>query len=109
MEELERDLISQRNVVPIAPPPGLSKPPAAMRLEDIERDLTTSNPGVGSTSSFPVVTLGLGRGQPQPNPFTSQVRRHDYGLKILSYLLAWYQRCSTTSTYESSNSRAGLV
>lgn len=77
MEELERDLISQRNVVPIAPPPGLSKASVAMRLEDIERDLTTSNPGVGSTSSFPVATLGLGRGQPQPSPFTNQVRRRD--------------------------------
>lgn len=73
MEELERDLISQRSVVPIAPPSGLSK--SAVRLEDIERDLTASNPTVGSTSSFPVVTLGLGRGQPQPSPFTNQVRK----------------------------------
>lgn len=74
MEELERDLISQRNIVPIAPPPGLSKPSSVVRLEDIERDLTTSNPGMSTTSSFPVVTLGVGQGQPQPNLFTHQVR-----------------------------------
>jgi hypothetical protein len=83
VEELERDLISQRNAVPLAPPAGVGKPSPALRLEDVERDLTTSNPGVGTTSSFPGVTLGLGRGQPQPSPFPHQVSRPDVGdLKI---------------------------
>lgn len=95
VEELERDLISQRNIVPIAPPPGLSKPSSVIRLEDIERDLTTSKPGVGTTSSFPVVTLGLGQGQPQPSRFTPQVRQPNIWVsKILNCLGLLKQWCS---------------
>ncbi|KAJ9600157.1 hypothetical protein L9F63_009567 [Diploptera punctata] len=63
VEELERDLISQRNAAAAAKTPGQNKTPG-MRLEDVQRDLTTSN-----SSSFPVVSLGLGRGQPQPGSF----------------------------------------
>lgn len=72
VEELERDLISQQNAVSSAPPAGLSKPSSALRLEDVERDLKTSNADVGTSSTFPVVTFGLGRGHPQP--FAHQVR-----------------------------------
>ncbi|XP_069691464.1 protein PAT1 homolog 1 isoform X2 [Periplaneta americana] len=67
VEEVERDLILQRTTAPIAPPPGISKPSLALHLEDVERDLATS-----TASNYSVIPLGLGRGQPQPNPFAHQ-------------------------------------